>query len=612
MRGSLKVVVLGSVAIMGFAHLPSMTGIERFAFVASAHAEDVTLTNVTFGFKGFTTYRAPSVTFKNPNLDKAALQKLFDGKAETNTVEVLAGLSADAIVFPELTQTEVETTMRGDLQTRTLVYKDLTLGQIEKGRARTVSSKGIGLKLEGENKNKTTVVKARGTMESLDIANLDLAYSVRVVTTTAPLTSSELRPIFERYRLGNIKVRYEEIDIAFGSLSITNLKMRPLETMSFAAFSDPSFRPDADDASSEDERKGLQVTAELFESIDFDTMDIQGMSVKGPAMGSGGRMTSNLSFEIGKTIIVPGKIAFENMVYTFPSLYLPDRMQTFKMGALKIAGLSFKPTIAALKAAAGFKHMDEAFENPQVLQKLIPDLGTWRVENLAFEHSGEDDKTAHYGIESVELAVKEQTNGIPTAVKFSIDGLSANEAAVGTEWGKQIWVPLGVTRLDLSHNFEYAWDAKTQKIHVKDLSVDIKQVGNARLSGDIGNVPSSLFAFTEESLDALMATTFAKAALEVEDYGIIGKYVAMKAESEKQKPEAVRSQLAIQTEAMSVIFLGSGETSRALGRAIAGFISKGKLKAEFSPKNSRELSVFDLFMEEDFAQALESVSVKIH
>ncbi len=614
MGRSVKTVVLCFLVIFGCNLLPDGIASGKIAFAPSARAaEDVTLTNIEFGHKNLSIFHAPTVVFKQSNLDQATLQAMFDGKSALEIADGLERLSAETVIFPELMEMETETLDNGQLKTTMRFYKDLTLQQIEKGLVRSVSASEIKIRTKTGRGEKGLPSVAEGTIGSAELTGLDLPHTIRVLVSTVPEKDAATKRLFEAYRLRNMQLTVEGMNISLEEFSITNLRMRPLKTLSFVTFGDPAFMAD-DTQSPEDERKALIALGELFDSIDFEALELTNVLVNQPAITPSGERTGSMIYNLAKITLSPGQWVLERGSVSFPDMAREDRQHRFALDRFTISNLSFRPTIEALKIATSHPDIDAALEKPEVLQKLLPTLGTWRLEGFSLEQPGVGNETARYDLKSAELTVREQINGIPTKVKFSINDLSISEEAMRSEPSGKIWLPLGVTRWDMSHNFEYSWEEAKEKFILNDLYVNVKQILDIKITGIIGDAPKSMFGFDETSFEDMFNMTLEKITINIEEYGVLDRFIADAAAKERTSPEIYRSDLAAQMNGLGKMMLGDSAAAKTLAQTIWRFIMKpGKVSLEIKPKNLGELTAVKLFLDDmglDDILGLISVSVK--
>lgn len=130
----------------------------------------------------------------------------------------------------------------------------------------------------------------------------------------------------------------------------------------------------------------------------------------------------------------------------------------------------------------------------------------------------------------LELALFEIRQGydignIPTNISLILDGLIAPVNAIDDPEFKALLTGLKIEELEFNQSFAAGWDPVTKDFVISDLTLSLRDGGNASFSLALGNVPESLFTNPEAAQLALVGATFKSAKLQVEGADIISAFL---------------------------------------------------------------------------------------
>lgn len=163
---------------------------------------------------------------------------------------------------------------------------------------------------------------------------------------------------------------------------------------------------------------------------------------------------------------------------------------------------------------------------PQQVLAALPRIGHVLLSNLASQTNPQAD-TGEYesGIVFFEMRQGYSVGSIPTSISVVLDGLIAPVNVITDQGLKSLLEGLEIEDVEVNQTFKARWDPVTKDFTISELTVSMRDGGNASLSLALGNVPESLFTNPESAQIALAGATFNSAKLHVRGAEIVSAFL---------------------------------------------------------------------------------------
>jgi hypothetical protein len=214
----------------------------------------------------------------------------------------------------------------------------------------------------------------------------------------------------------------------------------------------------------------------------------------------------------------------------------------------------------------------------------MPDDNKDKKENIRF------------ALKDMEVTADQPINGIPTNLRLGLDRLRMPIPPGTTEEGLKDIAALGYTELDMSWVTAAAWNAPTNELLVREISVRGAGMGATNLRATLGGVTRDVFSTDNAmALVALMGATIKNADLVVENGGLFEKLLAQEAKKQKKSVDDLRREFGVAAAVGVPAMLGGSGQAKAIGQAVARFVAKpGKLSLSAKTKDPAGLGLADL------------------
>jgi hypothetical protein len=559
----------------------------------AALAADHTLSNVTIDF-GMVKVEIPKMDVRGTPLDLAGVTSLFDAKTSESAVARFSRLNAASIVIPEF-HLDVVLPDRKDRTTYTnTTASDIVAGKIGKmTTASTISTSADPI-----------IGKMEQKLGLTSIEDMDLTASALFVTEAAkPGEKAQFRPLYKNYEISDYSMKIGEIGtVKLATMKARDARARQGETPLMAML--PSImelskkqaatagKPKVDTDLSKDEMKAIAAIFGLLENFEYGDMEAVGLT--GAFKSPDG----------------PVDIKLARMFFSDKADKGEFRLEGFDMkgGPVKAAFGTFSAT--GFSFTETMKMVAEAFKsgNPEAMftsnpLKLIPKLGSIKMSGLMVEAPVDTVKTAagkpeiqSVGMRSYEMTFGAQKDGIPTAIKYTIDGLTMPMLPRDKRDGMKDLLALGYKAIDMSMGLEGAWNEAKNEFAISNLSLSGVDMGSIGITGLLGNITKDVFsgdpALTQV---ALLGASAQKLDIKVQDKGLFARVLERDAKAKKKTAEDLRKEFGMIAAVGLPSILGPSDGAKAIAGALSRFIARpGTLTLSAAAKSPTGIGLADV------------------
>ncbi len=543
----------------------------------AATADIVTRENIT-GELGIVKMTIPKIEADVSPASKAAFESLFLAGANEPLHIRLARVEAARISIPEL---RLEASLKEGRMT--ISYKNMVFSKVAGGKAAAITIAAT---------TTTTEIAGKPASESSSgqttVAEADAAFMIRWFTDSRGGGSNEpLRPLYKAYSVENtVSKDPAGTEMRIARVSGTEFKARLLATAPADLLPIFSTLTGGAKPSKETLSAIFRFGIDIFQSVDWGSGEIADMTMKlKTPTGSGDGKIRQIFFGPGAD---SGKAG---MVMSGFDMAMPEGK--FSMGRMAAVGFSPEPV---------FRHILETLDKHGDIEKvdplkMIPGLGTFRINDIAFDGKADGGKGERIAgtIKLYEIVSGEQLNGIPTALRVAIDGLSFPLPADTKEQGLRDLRAMGFTRIDIGTQLDVAWNAPASELTIREVSIRGADMGTVKISGLLGGVTPDVFSGDKALMTAAAMGATAKAVnILVENKGLFEKALAKAAKDQGAKPDDLRQQMTAIASLGIPAALGNAQAAKTLGAAVARFIAKpGTLTISAKTKDGSGLGLVD-------------------
>lgn len=575
----------------------------------SARAADHTLNDVTIDF-GVIKVVIPKIEIHGTPLDLAGATSLFDAKSTESAVSRFSRLNAATILVPEL---HLDQDIAGQRQRAT--YKDTTATDIVAGR--------IG-KMTTASTTAVTTDKIFGSISQkiglTTVEGLDLTVGARFLTEAArPGETPDFQTLYKSYAFSDYAMAFGAIGtVKLVSATARDARVRQGNTPFMAMMPEiMAFVEKQNAATARGEKAGepgkddMKAIGRIFGILEnFENGEMEAVGLTGSFKAQG----------------VPLDFRLARMFFSDKADKGAFRLEGFDLsgGPVKAAlasysanGFSFAGTIRAVVEAFQSDNPDAALAaNPL---KYIPKLGSIKISGLSIE--APDDKvrdtagkpeTVKLGLRAGEIGVGAQTNGIPTAITFSLDGLSMPISAGETRAGLRDIAALGYNGVDLSMAIEGAWSEARNEFTIGNVALAGVDMGSIALSGLLGNIGKDVFSGDQALMQvALLGASAKKLDIEVKDKGLFARVIEREAKVRKKSAEDLRKEFGTIAAVGLTAILGPSDGAKTIVAALSRFVARpGALTLSASARSASGLGLADVIAISEPAAIFDKLDVK--
>ncbi len=585
-----------------------------YAPIVSAHAaQDVTFDNLSF-IVGPVKIKINTIRIVGSTFDKTAIETLFSEKDPAKLQELLTTFSATSISIPSIEVTaspkywKDKPDFKNDFD---LIWTNsgIEMQSIVNGRIASVtvsSGTGKGFFKDGEESN-AQPISFKGDTKRQVMADFDLPLAVRFLMTTADSSKTSLQPLFRDLVLDGMTLTAEgldtkakkpfKMDLSYGRVSVPVYKVRPFESRAYLDLFSPAFFKEIENIDkAETPEKGFRLFAGLYADIlsstsqNFEATDLQANVL----VTTDNTKPFQVAIKRVYTKDTNGMIdlGFEGVDARLQSTETDQSNQgfCFKLGSYGLHGWSYQPTAERLRIIAKTPNLLEEYSQPAKLMGMIPTIGTWSLNDLNVSDCTGGAPTTLVSIKGAEIAVTEQTNGIPSSMKTVINNLFVAEKLFADSDPAQY---LNLKELKLSALFDYAWNKNTQDLTVNH-NATVDGLGTVKASASAGNISELLFSGDETATLALIGATVKAVALEVEDKGGVDRVMTVAAQESDVSPEQFKTQIISMVRPMIEMMTEGREEGTMLAKSVETFLkTPGRLAIAIKSKKSNGLGMAD-------------------
>ncbi|HEX8666337.1 MAG TPA: hypothetical protein VF744_20155 [Beijerinckiaceae bacterium] len=549
--------------------------------VGGGGAETVTLDDVRLDL-GFAVYRMPKVEVAGSSLSRADLMGLFD-KDAGDLAGRLARLSAKQVRVPELV---VEQTLAGQRQVTR--YRNIAIDSVTQGRVAAVSSEGASFESKGGPGAGT------GTMGRMTLTDLDLPEIARVYSERAPSPPGPLKKVYGGFTLDDLTIATEDgPQVKVARIAGKDFSARPTKdswTETMKAFATAEA---LDKATPAEQARVFGAVADVFDSMEVGLVEATGIDIaepKGKDKAAGRIARIAYAGGAGK----PADVRMERFEI------VADKGRA-KIDLIAFTGFSFASTFRGLRDLGGKPPTDL---DMATLRQLIPTIGTIRMSGIDFDvpddKKGPAAENIKFSLKDMEVTADQPINGIPTNMRLGLDRFRMPIPPGTTEEGLKDIAALGYTELDMSWVTAAAWNAPTNELLVREVSVRGAGMGATNLRATLGGVTRDVFSTDNAmALVALMGATVKNADLTIENGGLFEKLLDQEAKKQRKSVDALRTEFGMAAAVAVPAMLGGSGQAKAIGQAVARFVAKpGKLSLSAKTKDPAGLGLADFALGE--------------
>jgi hypothetical protein len=557
-------------------------------------ADSVTLENITLDL-GYISYKAPRIEFSGVNLGRAELAALFDMNTPEPLAPRLAKLSAKEIVAPEVVTEQKDGPNAGVARYRNVVARDVV-----EGRIASLSADGGSIDVaaaEGPTK---------GTIGRMAARDLDLAEATRLYSDKAGATPPEMKRIYGAFSMENLMLTGPKgAEMRVARMAGRDFMARPTkdswaETVKALGTMDTS-----DKASPAEKSRAVNIMVDLFTAFQVGSIEATGFDFRDP---SGKDKTEGRIARIAYTGAAAGQAAEARI----EGVDFNGDDGRVRIANLSFTGFSFESTFEGLRSIAA-KPMEKL--DPTVGRKLVPTIGTMRFSGIDVDVPDTEAKqkgpNLRFAIREVEVTADKPVNGVPTNLRFGVDGVAFTVPPGAKQDGLRELSELGYTKADVSGLIAASWNEAGNELVVREVSMRGNDMGSVTLRGTLGNIGKDVFSpDITVAMVSLIGATAKTVDLAVENKGLVEKVMAQQAQQQKKTPDDLRREYGMAAAVGIPALLGNTASAKTLGQAIARFITKpGRLAITAKAKDGGGLGLADFATIGEPATILEKLEI---
>lgn len=543
----------------------------RFALATPAlAAETVRLDDVVVE-AGAAIYRMPRIELSGSSLDRAQLMTLFNRKAPEPLAQRLSALSASAVTIPELA---VEQAVPGGRQT--VIYRDIALTDIAAGRIGAMVSAGGTIAQTGGAPD-----AVEGTFGPIAVKDFDLVLMTRLYTGTAGAGDREPRRVYADFSMEKIAFRSQSgASVSIERIAGRDFRARPTRMPWLDAMKLMSETPEPQKLPAEERARFADALTDLAQAFDLGTVEIVNLTVDDPGKNGKSRI-ARIAFTGGAT----PEARVEGMD-------IKASGADVRLGLMSFSGFSFAPTLDGLRE---FLMRPDVGKADIDFRRFVPDIGTMKIADIEANLPQEGGESLKMAIRGFEATAGKPLNGIPTAVRVGLSGISLTIPPKSKEAGFTYLREMGYGTIDLSFATDAVWNEPGNEFVVNELSASGVDMGLIAIRGTVGNVTKDLFAADAALAQvALVGATVKTMHVSVENKGLVERALTREAGKQGRKPAELRAELGMAAAVGIPALLGNSKGAKDLANAIARFLAKpGRLDIGVRTKDPAGLGLAD-------------------
>ncbi|MBY0260520.1 hypothetical protein [Methylobacterium sp.] len=545
---------------------------------AASAVQDVTLQDVTFAF-GDTVLKAPRITASGTRLSKDELTALLKSGPGESWPARLVRLDAASFAIPEL---RVE--RAGPAAAPVVTYRDVMARDVRAGRIAELTAAGASILVAGGPQ------KGTGTYGRLRATDVDLAVLARLYGEPGD-GKSALQRVYATFSVDEVAY----VDARGTAVTIARIEGRDLSGRQIPATWTGALQAftgvDYDTIAPADRTRLLTLGADLAEAVSLGTLEATGLSVQ--------EAKPRDAFRLGIA-----RMGMTNAGGTLEDItFSGGDGAKARIARLSLDGFSLSPTIAALRKLAALT----AEPSEADLRLLTPAIGTLALKDLSLDLPPEPatprgprdpaDATGamHVGLRDAALNFAPPRDGVPTAGRISLSGLTLPASAVAGVPGLGSLGLYGYSDLDLAVVADTSWDEAARELKLSEVSISGKDMGRVRINGMIGGIGPEVFNPDVAISSFAMLSATAKALdLTIENTGLFDRFIAAQSKVLSLKPEELKQEYVTASVFGVPAILGNSAGAKAVGAAMGQFVTKpGTLSLSLRPKNGTGIGMLE-------------------
>ncbi|GJD75032.1 hypothetical protein [Methylobacterium goesingense] len=545
---------------------------------AASAVQDVTLQDVTFVF-GDTVLKAPRITASGTRLSKDELTALLKPGPGESWPARLVRLDAASLAIPEL---RVE--RAGPAAAPVVTYRDVMARDVRAGRIAELTAAGASILVAGGPQ------KGTGTYGRLRATDVDLAVLARLYGEPGD-GKSALQRVYATFSVDEVAY----VDARGTAVTIARIEGRDLSGRQIPATWTGALQAftgvDYDTIAPAERTRLLTLGADLAEAVSLGTLEATGLSVQ--------EAKPRDAFRLGIA-----RMGMTNAGGTLEDItFSGGDGAKARIARLSLDGFSLSPTIVALRKLAALT----AEPSEADLRLLTPAIGTLALKDLSLDLPPEPatprgprdpaDATGamHVGLRDAALNFAPPRDGVPTAGRLSLSGLTMPASAVAGVPGLGSLGLYGYSDLDLALVADTSWDEAARELKLSEVSISGKDMGRVRINGMIGGIGPEVFNPDVAISSFAMLSATAKALdLTIENTGLFDRFIAAQSKVLSLKPEELKQEYVTASVFGVPAILGNSAGAKAVGAAMGQFVTKpGTLSLSLRPKNGTGIGMLE-------------------
>ena len=544
---------------------------------AASAVQDVTLQDVTLVF-GETVLRVPRLTASGTRLSKDELSTLLKpGPGEAWPVR-LTRLDAASLVIPELRVERAASAAAGPVVT----YRDVVARDVRAGRIAELTAAGASILVEAGPQ------KGTGTYGRLRATDLDLAVLARLYGEPGD-GKSALQRVYATFSVEDVAY----VDARGTAVTMARVEGRDLSGRQIPATWTGALQAfagvDYERLAPVERSRLMNLGADLAEAVSIGTLEATGVSVQEAKPRDAFRLG------VARLLMTGAGAALEDITFSGA-----DGAKA-RLGRLALDGFSLAPTVAALRKLAALAGDPSEAD----LRLLAPTIGALALKDLSLDlppepHPVRDPAAKalapmHVGLRDGALTLAPPRDGVPTAGRLSLSGLTLPASAVEGVPGLGSLGLYGYRDLDLNLVADTSWDAATKELKLGEVSVSGKDMGSVRINGMLGGIGPEVFNPDVAISSFAMLSATAKAMdLTIENGGLFDRFIAAQSKVLSLKPEELKQEYVTASVFGVPAILGNSVGAKAVGAAMGQFVTKpGTLSLSLRPKNGTGIGMLE-------------------
>ncbi|GLS45495.1 hypothetical protein [Methylobacterium brachythecii] len=589
-RRGLRQAVLASVCSLGLlGMLPAVAPAE--AQEAPSAVQDVTLNDVVLTFGG-TRATAAQLTASGTRLSKDDLLAILKADGKEPWATRLARLDAGSLAIPEL---RIEQTNGGMRQTAT--YRDVIARGVHAGRIAELTSAGAAITVAGSAEGRST--NGDGSYGRVRAEDVDLTALARLSTEPGDGKGPWQR-LYAGFSVENIAFKDERgVQVSFARLAGRDFSGRQVPTTWNGAF-DAFKGLDLTNGDAAGRAKAAGNAADLIEAVSVGSMEATGLRVQ-DAKGD-----KPIDLAVARLAYAS---AGADAGISLSGISFAGTGTRSTIAKLSLSGFSLEPTIATLRRLS--KPGDAATVSDADMRRLTPLIGTLLLSGLSVDVPTDEAPghkasaadplakpaggTVHVGLRDASMTFGPPKDGVPTASRLSLSGLTMPASAVS---GFPVLGSLGLygyRDLDLNIVADSTWNESAKELSLREVSVSGKDMGTLHLNATLGGIGPEIFdPDAATSGFAMLSATAKTLDLKVENGGLYDRFIDATSKSLSLKPDELRKEYVTACLIGIPVILGNSPAAKAIGAAMGKFAAKpGTLSISAKAKGDSGLGVVD-------------------